>query len=204
MNNDQEFTFTGQVKKFGIQGKQFPKLWIAMTLPDAGYNGVMIQGNSVFVQVRMGTKAADMLHSKLEVGKYILVQSAIITDIKRSRKVEGTDEWEQYTETGVQGRANAIYLSDRPYPEINFGSARGKVTTHKGNKINIVESYMYPSKDGGPMVKGTRNIPVLLETDNTLGDLTNRVVYVIGEVSGKTPEGKAKVFVVASPAIVLY
>lgn len=198
---------TGEVLRFGVKGKQYPKLWVQLQLP-LPKNSTLSE-NKVFVNFDLDPntsskngKIGQFIQSKLETAKFACLTDATIAYINTSKKLEdGT--WANEEVIGIRGKLLHFNLSDNRYPIINHGFAKGIASKYNFN--NKEERFIIDDKYRNPKTNEwkTRHIPVLDTNVDSPVDLTGKSVFVSGSLCGTTPSGESKVFVWTDKKIVL-
>lgn len=196
---------SGVVKKHGVSGGKYPKLWILIASDPLVLDNKPYPSNNLFLNVSnystdTATKAgaqSQTLLKKLNSSESspIFVAEAKISPIRRNRK-NSSGEWEKYEDIGIQCSVGNISVRREPQrPDINLGIVSGDVI-EQGNdkaKIFVEERYRVP-KDN---TWRARKIPVFLEGYPSGQNLVSRKIWFHGSVTGQDMDGNNKVFAIA-------
>lgn len=200
---ENNWTFDGVVQKFKAQrgtenGQEasWGSMWILIQmnplLAEVNGSSYRIDQNELFININLNyTESATQRLLSLEIGNKILVRSAKIDQLKKSRKND-KGEWEKYLETGVKSYPKDIGIYTESIAPINLGIVFGKVIKQVGNKILVQDKYMSPKEKTWK----TRDIPILLN-DSINNNYENRYIYATCHLAGKNEKKESKVYGIA-------
>jgi len=206
--SEQDWTFTGSIKKFGsTRAKKgghpasWGSLWLLLTLDPitSKVDGeqYIVQENKLFVSIDLDYtedskkgKRCKLLLASLAEGKQVIINSAKITMMKRSKKNE-KGEWEPYEQRGIKCSAFSVTVCTEQQTSMNMGKVSGKVVKQFGNKLLIQDVYTIPGK--GKTERKTRDVPLLIP-DHLNKPLSGKYILCMASLSGKNNEGIDTVF----------
>lgn len=200
------WSLTGEILNVGVKGKQYPKLWIQVSI-SSPHNST-IQDNKLFITFdsnqdpnsNIGRLAANIQHSYKE-RPFFLLTDATMSKIQHSKKND-KGEWENYELPGLKGKLSNLIIANTRFSPLNIGLIKGKVSSHlvelesTMSKFVVEESYRTPNDNKWK----TRPIPILGETTESL---TNKIVFVTASLCGITPSRESKTYGWANKIMVL-
>jgi hypothetical protein len=153
---------------------------------------------------KLAPAAQDLLDS-MEVGKFIFVNGAKITNWSRVAKdssgnpVQGAPP---QTVFDLESYEDSVSLSDREYPETNMAIISGTVKDLEGPTGKMTLIYHYYTVEKGKKVFKERIIPILY-TDTFNPNLIGERAMITGRVCAKRPDKSDGLYVVSDKVIEL-
>lgn len=189
------WNISGSVVNFGVKGKKYPTLWVAIEatvhpnlLGTSGGNK-----NTVFVSFNIDAdpeskkgKVAAYIQNILSKDKFVMVYAAMVTDIPFSKK--GDDgEWETIKKPGLKAPISHLRVMDHRPADVNLGIVEGKVIKQSGTKVLVEERYRLPSSGEWK----SRNIPLILSYTGDI-QLVGKSIYTEVMACSTTETGDSK------------
>ena len=202
------WNLSGEVLRHGIKGSKYPKLWIHVGISSPKGSG--INDNKVFINFDLDDnaqsplgKVGEYIKNKLTSNNQIFISEAMVAPIQTSKKdVDGN--WSNEDITGVKGKIRNITLSNTRYPVINSGIAKGAVTKYLYNPATKEEKFVVADKYRNVKTNEwkARDVPILRREVEDPLNLTDKYVFVEGNLCGITLTGESKTFIWANQLIV--
>lgn len=183
------FNITGTVIAHGIKGGKFPRLWIKIGLEPITLisKNSSLDNISIFVSIDLDPNETSKkgllgkhVQESLKTHKFIFIPDISFANLSRSKK-DDKGEWTSVEEPGYRANIRNIVLSNTRFDPINTGFLSGKVITQTDKKVIIKQNYRVPGKDG--FTYKSRDLPVFLDTDLNIKDVTNKNIYITGKIS---------------------
>jgi hypothetical protein len=202
---------TGEVLRYGVKGKMYPKLWIHLNIPSPPSSG--LTDNKLFVNFDLDTnlqspngKIGEFIQRKLKDVRYAFLSELMVTKIKTSKK-DAEGNWINEDIVGVKGRLRNIKLFDSIPTVLNSGFVSGNVSKYHYNESSKQEKLIVGDRYRNPKTNewGTRDVPVLynyFESDTTT-NLTSKSVFIDGALCGTSLDGQSKTYIWAKKKIIL-
>ena len=208
-----EFYFTGQIQWAKVYHEwEWPEARILVQIPSVQVGDQRIDSNKVFVRIRLqkdydesvGKKVmnrrSEALSRLLVKDKHVFIRGAMITQVKNSYQDDHGD-YQSREEPGVRVNPGGVSVRDEPFPALNYGNLQGQVLKSADNKFVLQNKYQFPTRSG-EMKRGTRDVPVLIDGQDTATEGTQ--VFCVVSLCGKTPDDEDRVYAVTNTPIKLW